>query len=43
MLESDFLDDAAGAKADLERFLQDAGSAHPKRQAAEQKQKELRP
>jgi tetratricopeptide (TPR) repeat protein len=41
VLKSDFLDDTAGAKADLERFLQDAGTAHPKRQAAEQKRKEL--
>lgn len=43
VLKSDFLDDAAAAKADLERFLQDAGTSHPKRQAAEQKLKELRP
>lgn len=43
ILKSDFLDDTAGAKAALERFLQDAGTAHPKRQAAEQKQKELGP
>ena len=43
VLKSDFLDDPAGAKADLERFLQDAGTSHPRRQAAEQKQKELRP
>jgi Tfp pilus assembly protein PilF len=42
ILESDFLDDNAGARLDLERFLQDAGTAHPRRQAAEQKQKELR-
>lgn len=41
VLKSDFLEDNAGAKADLERFLQDAGTAHPKRQAAEQKRKEL--
>ncbi len=41
VLKSDFLDDTAGAKGDLERFLQDAGTAHPKRQAAEQKRKEL--
>jgi tetratricopeptide (TPR) repeat protein len=43
ILKSDFVDDAAGARADLERFLQDAGTGHPRRQAAEQKQKELRP
>lgn len=42
ILESDFLDDTAAAKADLERFLQDAGTSHPRRTAAEQKQKELR-
>lgn len=41
VLKSDFLEDTAGAKGDLERFLQDAGTAHPKRQAAEQKRKEL--
>ena len=40
-LKSDFLEDVPGAKADLERFLQDAGTAHPKRMAAEQKRKEL--
>ncbi|HVV88633.1 MAG TPA: tetratricopeptide repeat protein [Kofleriaceae bacterium] len=43
ILEEDFLDDNATAKTYLERFLQDAGTAHPKRLAAEQKQKELRP
>jgi Flp pilus assembly protein TadD len=41
VLKSDFLEDTAGAKGDLERFLQDAGTRHPKRQAAEQKRKEL--
>jgi tetratricopeptide (TPR) repeat protein len=40
-LKADFLEDTPGAKADLERFLQDAGSGHPKRVAAEQKRKEL--
>ncbi|MEZ4404298.1 MAG: tetratricopeptide repeat protein [Kofleriaceae bacterium] len=40
-LKSDYLEDVPGAKADLERFLQDAGTAHPKRVAAEQKRKEL--
>lgn len=40
-LKADFLEDTAGAKSDLERFLQDAGSGHPKRVAAEQKRKEL--
>ncbi|MBK9031719.1 MAG: tetratricopeptide repeat protein [Myxococcales bacterium] len=40
-LKADFLEDVPGAKADLERFLQDAGSGHPKRVAAEQKRKEL--
>ncbi len=43
VLKSDFLDDPAGARVELERFLQDAGTAHPRRQAAEQKLKELRP
>lgn len=41
VLKSDFLEDVPGAKADLERFLQDAGTGHPKRTAAEQKRKEL--
>ena len=41
VLKSDFLEDTAGAKANLEQFLQDAGTAHPKRTAAEQKRKEL--
>jgi len=41
VLKSDFLEDTAGAKANLEQFLQDAGTAHPKRVAAEQKRKEL--
>ncbi len=41
VLKSDFLEDVPGAKADLERFLQDAGTGHPKRAAAEQKRKEL--
>jgi len=41
VLESDFMEDDASAKADLERFLQDAPTRHPKRQAAELKRKEL--
>lgn len=41
ILKSDFLEDVPGAKANLEQFLQDAGTAHPKRVAAEQKRKEL--
>lgn len=41
ILQADFQDDPKGARADLERFLQDAGSAHPRRQAAELKLKEL--
>ncbi len=41
VLKSDFLEDEAGAKTELERFLQDTGNAHPKRQAAELKRKEL--
>jgi tetratricopeptide (TPR) repeat protein len=41
LLKADFLKDQAGAKADLERFLQEAPADHPKRKAAEQKRKEL--
>lgn len=41
ILEAFFLNDTAKAKADLERYLQDAPTSHPKRQEAEQKLKEL--
>jgi Tfp pilus assembly protein PilF len=41
MLKLDFLEDVAGGKADLERYLQEAPSSHAKRQAAEEKRKEL--
>jgi hypothetical protein len=41
ILKADFLEDPAGAKADLERYLQESPSSHAKRQAAQEKQKEL--
>lgn len=41
LLKLDFLEDPAGGKADLERYLQDAPTSHGKRQAAEEKRKEL--
>jgi len=41
LLELDFMQDAANGKADLERYLQDAPGGHAKRQAAEEKRKEL--
>ena len=41
ILELDFMEDPAGGKADLERYLQEAPSSHAKRQAAEEKRKEL--
>ncbi len=41
ILKLDFLEDAAGGKADLERYLQEAPSSHAKRQTAEDKRKEL--
>jgi Tfp pilus assembly protein PilF len=41
LLKLDFLEDAAGGKAELERYLQDAPSGHAKRQIAEEKRKEL--
>jgi tetratricopeptide (TPR) repeat protein len=42
LLKADFLNDASGAKADLDRYLQEAPSGHSKRQAAEEKRKELK-
>jgi tetratricopeptide (TPR) repeat protein len=41
LLKSDFLEDVPGAKADLDQYMQDAPSSHAKRQAAEEKRKEL--
>ena len=41
LLKADFLEDVAGGKADLVRFLSDAPGDHPKHQAALDKQKEL--
>ena len=42
LLKIDFMEDAAGGKADLERYMQDAPSSHPKRQDAENKCKEVK-
>lgn len=41
ILMLDFTQDAAGGKAALERYLQEAPSSHAKRQAAAEKRKEL--
>lgn len=41
LLKLDFLQDTAGGKAELERYLQDAPTSHAKRQIAEEKRKEL--
>jgi tetratricopeptide (TPR) repeat protein len=41
ILKADFLEDVAGGKAELERYMQEAPTSHPKRQAAEEKRKEL--
>ena len=41
ILKLDFQNDAAGGKADLERYLQEAPSNHSKRAAADEKRKEL--
>ncbi|MDQ3334747.1 MAG: tetratricopeptide repeat protein [Myxococcota bacterium] len=41
LLKADFLQDNAGAKADLDQYLQEAPTGHAKRQAAEEKRKEL--
>ena len=41
VLKLDFMEDPAGGKADLERYLQEAPTGHAKRQAAEEKRKEL--
>jgi len=41
MLKLDFLEDTAGGKLELERYLQEAPAGHAKRQIAEEKRKEL--
>jgi tetratricopeptide (TPR) repeat protein len=41
ILELDYMNDAAGGKVALERYLQEAPVSHAKRQAAEEKRKEL--
>ncbi len=42
ILKLDFMEDAAGGKADLERYMQDAPTSHAKRQDAENKCKEVK-
>ena len=42
LLKIDFLEDNAGGKTDLERYLQDAPSDHAKRKDAENKCKEIK-
>jgi tetratricopeptide (TPR) repeat protein len=41
VLKADFMKDNAGAKAELDQYLQEAPTGHPKRQAAEEKRKDL--
>jgi tetratricopeptide (TPR) repeat protein len=41
LLKLDFLEDTAGGKVELERYLQEAPTGHAKRQVAEEKRKEL--
>lgn len=41
LLATDYMNDAAGGKAALDRYLQEAPIGHAKRQAAEEKRKEL--
>jgi tetratricopeptide (TPR) repeat protein len=41
ILALDYMNDAAGGKAALERYLQEAPAGHAKRQAAEERRKEL--
>jgi tetratricopeptide (TPR) repeat protein len=41
ILATDYMNDAAGGKAALDRYLQEAPVSHAKRQAAEEKRKEL--
>ena len=42
ILKLDFMEDAAGGKADLERYLQEAPTSHAKRTDAENKCKEVK-
>jgi tetratricopeptide (TPR) repeat protein len=42
ILKLDFMEDASGGKADLERYMQDAPTGHAKRQDAENKCKEVK-
>jgi tetratricopeptide (TPR) repeat protein len=42
VLKIDFMEDAAGGKADLERYLQEAPTSHARRQDAENKCKEVK-
>lgn len=42
ILKIDFVEDAAGGKAELERYLQDAPTSHAKRQDAETKCKDVK-
>jgi tetratricopeptide (TPR) repeat protein len=42
ILKLDFMEDPAGGKADLERYLQEAPASHAKRQDAENKCKEIK-
>jgi len=42
LLKTDFMEDTAGGKADLERYLQDAPTDHAKRKDAENKCKEVK-
>ncbi len=41
VLKLDFLEDTAGGKADLERYLQEAPTSHGKRATAEERRKDL--
>jgi hypothetical protein len=42
ILKLDFMEDTAGGKADLERYLQEAPPSHGKHQDAENKCKEVK-
>lgn len=41
ILKGDFLEDPAGSKVELDRYLQDAPTSHARRQLAEEKRKDL--